>query len=123
MHKALDNKPTLDAHLTQNLVKASREWKLLPTGPGLDRTVIEWGTGKGPNVYVFPAADRTAGLSVVQIKTSGSDERWADCLEFEFVPELTQFLAGLGLKPQVICVDQRPILIMRERRRSLETHH
>jgi hypothetical protein len=124
MQKALANKPTIDTHA---VVKAVGHWKLLPTGPGQDRTVIEWGVGKGPNVYVFPAASRAEGLNLVQIKTSGSDERWADFLEHEFVPELEQLLSGLGLSPQVICVDQRPILIMRERRRALEVtmhaHH
>jgi hypothetical protein len=122
MQKALTNKPVFDK---RELLLTARAWKDLPVAPGQNRTVVEWGVGRGPSVYVYPAAKRTAGVSVAQLATSGSDERWADFLEYEFVPEVVEALSEAGHTPHVLCVDQRPILIQRERRRAMEarSHH
>ena len=120
MHTALKNLPVFDAAAFRG---RAADWKkiLEAAGVGQKRTVIEWGVGRGPNVFVYPAPRRALGCHLAQGGTqTGSDERWADFLEFEFVPQIVATLKEDGLNPQVICADQRPITIMRERRRAQE---
>lgn len=119
MLKALQNVPTLDAPALLRRVAA---WKpLFEAGPGLNRIVVEWSVIKGPNCFVYPAADRTKGVNLTEgFGGVQSDERWADFLEFHFVPEVVDALKNAPAPVQVICVDLRPIQIQRARRRALE---
>lgn len=120
MHAALKDVPIFDA---ADFRGRTADWKkLLDSAPvGRKRTVIEWGVGRGPNCFVYPAPRRALGVHLAQGGTqTGSDERWADFLEFEFVPQIVAALKEDGLFPQAICVDQRPIQIMRQRRREQE---
>lgn len=120
MHTALKNSPVFDA---SDFRGRTADWKkMLDAAPiGQKRVVVEWGVGKGPNCFVYPAPRRALGVHLAQGGTqSGSDERWADFLEFEFVPQIVAMLGEDGLNPQLVCVDQRPIQIMRQRRREQE---
>ena len=116
MHAPLRNQPTF---APESFAARIAAWRKLPTTPGQDRVVIEWGIGQGPKVIVFPAASRAAGFSLLAGTTgAANDERWADFLETEFLPQVVKAVEGAGQTPQVICVDQRPIQAMRVRRRS-----
>jgi hypothetical protein len=118
MHKALSNKPGVEA---EKMLWRLRDWKELLLGPGNDRIVVEWCVTAGPKVFVYPPARRSVGFDLCAGSGDGnSDERWADFLEFEFVPGVEKALAEAGYKPQVICADQRPIQAMRQRRRATE---
>lgn len=118
MHKALTNKPIFDA---EKILWQIREWKSLPAPTGMDRIVVEWCITYGPKVFLYPAVKRLIGFDLCAGSGDGaSDERWADYLEFEYVPQVAQALQKAGYRVQVICADQRPIQSMRQRRREQE---
>ncbi len=117
MLKPLTGLPTLDA---DDLRSKASAWKSIQGPPGSDRVVIEWSVMRGPNVFVYPAAKRGAGFELVTKASSTSDERWADFLEEEFVPQVARALEQGGHRAQVICVDLRPLQIQRARRRTIE---
>lgn len=118
MHKALTNKPVFDAEKTLWRI---REWKALPAPAGMDRVVVEWCVTYGPKVFLYPAVKRLIGFDLCEGAGDGtSDERWADLLEFEFVPQVVAALEKGGWRVQTICADQRPVQAMRQRRRATE---
>lgn len=120
MHKSLTNLPVFDAAAFS---KQSLGWKKLMAGgtPGSDRVVVEWSVGRGPSCFVYPAGKRDLGVNLTANTThTQSDERWADFLEFEFVPQVVAELEREKYRPQVICADLRPVQIQRARRRTLE---
>lgn len=115
MEKALHNTPTFDP---ARFKKDSQRWK---RGDGERRVVIEWGVGTKPRVFVFPAGERASGAHLLDpIEPTENDERWADFLEFEFVPQVASALRDEGWQPQIVCVDLRPLVVQRERRRKIE---
>lgn len=119
MHKPLANLPVFNAADFRTRTAA---WKGLPTAPGQDRVVIEWSTGTGPRCFAYPAADRARGVNLLEgaVQTQ-SDERWADFLEYELVPKIVAAVESEGgHRPQVICVDLRPLQVQRARRRTIE---
>jgi hypothetical protein len=116
MQKALSSLPTFDP---VDFGARTALWRQFAGGPGSDRIVIEWGIGTAPYCFIYPAARRTAGFNLLETRSdSPNDERWADFLEFEFVPKIVAAIAGSGRRAQVICADQRPIQVMRARRRA-----
>lgn len=118
MQKALTNLPIFDAAGFRARIA---HWKQYDAGPGSDRVAVEWGIGRGPSVFVYPAAYRNAGFFLVEPDTNGSaDERWADFLEFDFVPQVMEAIAANGYRAQAICADLRPIQVQRARRRDQE---
>jgi hypothetical protein len=120
MHKALSNLPTLDS---VRLAAETSDWKKLIANakPGGDRIVVEWGVSRGPMCFVYPVANRAKGIDMARSASHAqSDERWADFLEFDFLPQVERSLEGLGFRVTIICADLRPIQIMRERRRVIE---
>lgn len=119
MHKPLKDLPTFHA---EEFASKTAGWKQLlgNAGPGGKRVVVEWSTGRGPNCFVYPATQRAAGFNLVEFKNhSDNDERYADYLEFDLIPQAVEALKGQGLTPQVICVDLRPLQVQRARRRAL----
>ncbi len=115
MEKALRNTPTFDEKAFRDRVRA---WK---RSGGGQRVVIEWSTGTGPNVFVCPAGDRAAGVRLIDdVEITTNDERWADFLEFEYVPRVAEALRREDFLPDVICVDLRPLVVQRARRRQIE---
>lgn len=118
MRKALSQTPSFDPDA---FLWRIRDWKALLAGPGNNRVVVEWCVTNGPKCFVYPAAQRPAGFDIcADAPHDTSDERWADWLEFQFVPQVVSTLEGDGFPVQVICADQRPVQIMRQRRRNLE---
>ena len=116
MHAPLRDLPTF---APESFAARIAAWRKLPTTPGQDRVVIEWGIGQGPKVIVYPAASRPAGFSLLEGAVgAANDERWADFLETAFLPQVVQAVEGAGGRAQVVCVDQRPIQTMRVRRRD-----
>lgn len=119
MHKALHPLPVLDTNALN--AKAAAWQPLLASGPGLNRVVVEWSVGKGSNCYVYPAADRAQGENLTAgVVGTQSDERYADFLEYDFVPKVVSALEQAGVPVQVRCVDLRPIQTQRARRRVIE---
>lgn len=116
MQKRLQNLP---AFSRQNFEKIAGGWRGLSSGPGSDRTVIEWSIGGGPRCFVYPASNRAAGKNLIEgIAAHTTDERYADWLEYEYVPQVVDALKAMGQNPQVICADLRPIQIQRARLRA-----
>ena len=112
MEKPLRNKPTFDADVFHT---RTEHW---PRGA---RVLIEWSTMTGPNCYVYPAGERAKGIKLTNdVGAVASDERWADFLEFEFIPPVADALSRDGFRPEVICVDLRPLRVQRARRREIE---
>jgi hypothetical protein len=120
MHKPLSNFPVLD---TPGFTARLAEWQpiLAKAQSGMNRVVIEWDVIQGPRCFVYPAGQRALGVDLcADGVTRKSDERWADFLEYQFVPSVADAVTHHGLNPQVICVDLRPVQIQRQRRRALE---
>lgn len=112
MEKPLQNTPAFDAARFQ---EQTQGW---PRG---HRTILEWSTGAGAHCFVYPAGDRAAGILLTHaVEAATHDERWADFLEFEFIPKVVQALQESGLTPEVVCVDLRPLVVQRARRRTIE---
>jgi hypothetical protein len=118
MHKPLQGTPDFNEAAFRN---RTGNWLVAQSTTPNQRVVIEWSTNEGPSVYVYPAGDRASGFNVTQnVKGTSSDERWADFLEFEFIPKVVRALEADGYKPDVICVDLRPRQVQRARRREIE---
>jgi hypothetical protein len=114
MQKALKDTPTFDPETLRGPLDA---WK----SSGAPRVFVEWSTFAGPNVFVYPAGDRGRGVRLVDGgDATGNDERWADFLEFEYLPPVTEELERAGFTPDVRCVDLRPLVVQRARRRQIE---
>jgi hypothetical protein len=117
MEKPLQNLPAFDRAAFEKLTSG---WKGMSSGPGSERVVIEWLTQTGPRCFVYPAAKRVAGDNLLaSIGANDTGERYADWLEFDYVPQVVEAARALGLNPQVICADLRPVQIQRARRRAL----
>ncbi|MFM7320294.1 MAG: hypothetical protein ACKO5K_02065 [Armatimonadota bacterium] len=118
MRKALKGLPELDRDA---LAWRLRDWSPFMEGPGNNRVVVEWCVTNGPCCFVYPASRRAAGFDLAaDASHASSDERWADFLEYTFVPAVVQAIESAGFNPQVICADQRPVIALRQRRRDLE---
>lgn len=100
-----------------------RSWEsFLSVSPLTNRVIVEWSTGLGPKVYVYPVGKRGAGIHLVEtpaVQASGTGEAWADYLEYEYIPYIAYHLDGTGIRVDVQCADQKPVQKMRERRRTL----
>ncbi len=117
MEKRLQNLPAFDRAAFEKLAGG---WKGMSSGPGSERCVIEWSINTGARCFVYPAAKRAAGDNILaNLGANDTDERYADWLEFDYVPHVVDAAKSLGLNPQVICADLRPIQIQRARRRAL----
>ncbi len=117
MEKRLQNLPRFDRGAFEKLTSG---WRDLSSGPGSDRTVIEWSVMTGARCFVYPAAKRAAGENLLaNLGANDTNEKYADWLEFDYVPQVVDAVKALGLNPQVICADLRPVQIQRARRRAL----
>jgi hypothetical protein len=119
MHKPLAPLPVFEEAA---LVAKADGWKsaLKSAKPGHGKIVVEWTIMHGPSCLVFPMGLRHLAVDLTDDGQSRkNDERWADFLEFTFVPQVTAALEKAGLPYMVICTDQRPIQVMRERRRAI----
>ncbi len=118
MHKPLGALPVFPK---ESFLARISSWKKLAARPGEDRVIVEWGVGRGPKVVVYPATDRSLGFDLlVDLSAPENDERWADFLESQYVPEVLAAIESAGGRGQAICADQRPIQTMRQRRREQE---
>jgi len=100
-----------------------RSWEaFLSASPVSNRVVVEWSTGLGPKVFLYPVGNRAAGIHLVEtapVQASSTGEQWADYLEYDFVPYIAYHLDGTGIRIDVQCADQKPVQTMRQRRRSI----
>jgi hypothetical protein len=100
-----------------------RSWEtFLTASPANNRVIVEWSTGLGPKVYLYPVGNRAAGVHLVetpQIQAASTGEAWADYLEFDYVPYIAYHLDGTGVRVDIQCADQKPVQKMRERRRLM----
>ncbi len=115
--KRLQNLPAFDKAAFEILAGG---WRNMSGAPGSNRTVIEWNISTGARCFVYPATDRKAGQNLLAtLGANDTDERYADWLEFDYVPQVVDAANALELNPQVICTDLRPLQIQRARRRQL----
>lgn len=85
------------------------------------RVIVEWSTGTGPNVFVYPAGERAFGIRLIDgVEAAANDERWADFIEFQFLPPVIAVLESENFRPEMICVDLSPLIVQRARRRQIE---
>lgn len=118
MHTAFTPPPTFPQQAFRARISS---WKRLLNQPGADRIIIEWGIGLGVKVIVYPAGSRSHGFTLLEnVPVPANDERWADYLEETYLPQVAETVDSVGIQAQIICVDQRPIQIMRARRRAQE---
>jgi hypothetical protein len=99
-----------------------RSWEPYLAAPLSNRVIVEWSTGLGPKVFIYPKGNRSVGVHLVEtpaIQASNTGEVWADYLEYDFVPYVAYHLDGTGVRVDVQCADQKPVQIMRERRRAI----
>ena len=89
---------------------------------GAERINIDWSTGPGPTLVYFPSGNRTFGVTwKAPVAATRYSELYADFIEFKLLPRLVELVQGNGLNPLTRCVDQQPVLVMRQRRREIET--
>lgn len=118
MQKPLGGTPTFDP---ADFRQKTRRWPGASDTATGQRIVVEWSVMHGPDCFVYPAGDRGAGFNLLDhMAPAGSDERWADYLDFEYVPQIVNALENDGYRPQVICVDLRPLQVQRARRRAID---
>jgi hypothetical protein len=88
---------------------------------GAKTMVVEWQTGPGPMISWYPSSERSlAEVWTHKVSPSHYNEQYADFMEYRLTPLLVEVAKGGGLAPRVICVDQQPVMIQRQRRRELE---
>jgi hypothetical protein len=93
-------------------------WKNL----GASRVIVEWNTGLGPSLFYYPAGNREFGVKWTEsVPTVEYNELYADFIEYTLVPKITEIVASRELSHRAFCADQQPIMVMRQRRREIET--
>lgn len=101
----------------ERLRKEMDAWK----ASGASQVTIEWNTGPGPTVFVYPAGQREAGLRWrAEVPPTHYNEQYADFLEYKLAPEIREAAQARGLTATILCVDQQPVQVMRMRRRAIE---
>lgn len=89
---------------------------------GAETINIDWSTGPGPTIVYFPSGNRTFGVTwKAPVAATRYSETYADFIEYKLAPRLVELVQGHGLQALVRCVDQQPILVMRQRRREIES--
>lgn len=119
MNKPLNNLPVFDE--TDFRAKTA-DWKAYASRLGF-RVCVEWNTvsSAGPQVFVYPSGERAKGFPAFARQPLDTlDERWADYLELEYIPQIVRALEADGYPVDVMCVDLRPLQVQRARRRALE---
>ena len=78
--------------------------------------------GQGPTVVYYPAGRPQAlpRYGSCRSRRLAIAEVYADWLERKLAPRLAEHAKGQGLDGKVMCVDQQPIQVMRQRRREIE---
>jgi hypothetical protein len=113
-HSELHHDPEFDF---DTLRAKLAEWK----SEGTAQVNFEWGTGKCPTVVYYPAGVRSfAQVWRLSVPPTGYSEVYADWLEERLAPQLISAAQRVGMTAKVLCVDQQPILVMRQRRREIE---
>ena len=114
MERKLHEEPYFDLDTLREKCEA---WK---TG-GASKVILEWSTGTGPNVFYFPAGERSLGVKwTVAVETYNYNEIYADFIEHTLLPRLREAFKQNALAPTVMCVDLQPLQIQRQRRRQIE---
>ena len=114
MERKLHEEPHFDLDTLREKCEA---WK----AHGASKAILEWSTGTGPNVFYFPAGERSQGVKwTVAVETYNYNEVYADFVEHTLIPRLRRIAEEVGLPMTVMCVDLQPLQIQRQRRRQIE---
>ena len=114
MERKLHQEPQFDMETLRGKCEA---WK----AHGASKVVLEWSTGTGPNLFYYPAGERSQGVKwTVAVETYNYNEIYADFIEHTLVPRLREVIHARGLAETVLCVDLQPLQIQRQRRRQIE---
>jgi hypothetical protein len=114
MSHALLNEPNVSLDEFRDKVTA---W----AGAGGTAVTLEWGTGSGPSVYLFPNGQRKLGVGAkIPVRPTEYSEQYADFLERKLAPRIAEIAQAKGLGVSVHCTDQQPVQVQRMRRREIE---
>jgi len=114
MDRKLHQEPAFDADALRAKLE---EWKQRRAA----EVVIEWSTGTGPTVFVFPVGERSVGFKwTTTVHTYNYNEVYADYIERTLVPRIEELVHSRGLAAKVRCVDLQPLQVQRQRRRQIE---
>ena len=113
MERKLHQEPQFDMETLRARCDA---WK----AHGASKVIIEWSTGTGPNVFYYPAGERSQGVKwTAAVETYNYNEVYADFVEHKLIPQLCEVIQECGLAGTVLCVDLQPLQIQRQRRRQI----
>lgn len=114
MERKLHREPVFDL---ETLREKADAWK----ARGATSVTIEWGTGTGPTIFYYPGIERKIGVRwTVAVETYNYNELYADYIEHKMLSTLEEAFRARGLSVAVRCVDQQPLMVQRQRRRTLE---
>ncbi len=114
MERKLHQEPQFDMETLRARCDA---WK----AHSASKVIIEWSTGTGPNVFYYPAGERSQGVKwTAAVETYNYNEVYADFVEHKLIPQLSEVIQECGLAATVLCVDLQPLQIQRQRRRQIE---
>ncbi len=114
MERKLHEEPHFDLDTLREKCEA---WKAHEAS----KVVLEWSTGIGPNVFYYPAGERSQVAKwTVAVETYNYNEVYADFVEHTLIPRLRLVIEEVGLPLTVMCVDLQPLQIQRQRRRQIE---
>jgi len=85
---------------------------------------MDWSTGSGLTLAYYPSGNRKLAETWKTLATATRySEEYADFIELKLLPRLVELIQSIGLQPLTRCVDQQPILVMRQRRRQIASVH
>jgi hypothetical protein len=114
MQRKLHDEPSFD---TDSLREKLDSWKLHKA----KQVIVEWSTGTGPTIFVFPAGERRLGWKwTLHVETHNYNEVYADYIERTLVPRIVELIHSRGLESAVRCVDLQPLQVQRQRRHQIE---
>ncbi|MCW3062248.1 MAG: hypothetical protein JWQ02_4069 [Capsulimonas sp.] len=114
MERKLHQEPVYDI---EALRTKADSWK----GRNASHAVVEWSTGTGPTIFVFPEGERRFGVKwTAAVETANYNELYADYIEQKLLPIVTEAVRARGLEVTVRCVDLQPLQVQRQRRRQIE---
>ncbi len=117
MERKLHQEPVFDLEAMRHTLDV---WK----ANHASRVIVEWSTGTGPTVFVYPAGERKFGVKwTVAVETTNYNEVYADFIEHTLIPRLRELNRHMDLETTVLCVDLQPLQVQRQRRRQIERSH
>ncbi|BDI28494.1 hypothetical protein CCAX7_005450 [Capsulimonas corticalis] len=114
MERKLHQEPVYDI---EALRTQADSWK----ARSATRAIVEWSTGTGPTIFVFPEGERRFGVKwTAAVEAANYNELYADYIEQKLLPVVLEAVRARGLEAIARCVDLQPLQVQRQRRRQIE---